>query len=38
MFVSVFEPTAMLRTQAGMNVYIGQHFPPGGGHTHPVSP
>ena len=31
MFVSVFEPTAMLRTQSGMNVYIGQHTPPPGG-------
>jgi hypothetical protein len=31
MFVSVFEPTAMLRTQMGCNVYIGNHIPPIGG-------
>ena len=27
MFVSVYEPTAMLRSQPGLNVRIGNHLP-----------
>lgn len=30
-FVSVFEPTARLRIQSGMNVRVGTHEPPPGG-------
>jgi hypothetical protein len=30
-FVSVFEPTAFLRTQSGANVRVGTHSPPPGG-------
>jgi len=30
-FVSVYEPTAVLRVQEGCNVYIGNHIPPKGG-------
>jgi len=30
-FVKVFEPTARLRLQSGMDVRVGTHFPPPGG-------
>jgi len=30
-FVSIYQPGAKLRTQPGMNVYIGDHCPPRGG-------
>jgi hypothetical protein len=30
-FLSVFEPTAVMRVQSGMNVRVGTHLPPSGG-------
>lgn len=30
-FVAVYQPNARLRTEAGLNVYVGDHVPPPGG-------
>lgn len=31
-FVKAYQPNAELRSRAGLNVYVGNHVPPSGGH------